>query len=183
MKLETKRLLIRPFKMSDDIDLYEMCKDPDTAFDAGWSPHESIHTSRNVIMNYMYADETHAIMLKKPKKVIGTISLYKNNLRRDYTVRELGFCLNKSYRNQGFMKEAVYAVLEYGFKELGLDLIMVCHHDKNIACKKVLEYFPFMYEGTLRMYRRMYDGNMVDAMMYSMKKEEFWRYKNERNEA
>ena len=183
MKLETERLLIRPFKMSDDTDLYEMCSDPLTAYNAGWTPHESIKVTRNVIMGYMYAEETYAIILKEKKKLIGTISLYKNNLRKDYTVRELGFCINRIYRNCGYVKEAIEAVLYYGFKKLDLELIMVCHHDKNYACKKVIESFPFLYEGTLRMYRRLCDGNMVDAVMYSMKKDEFWRYKDERNEA
>ena len=183
MKLETKRLMIRPFKMSDDFDLFEMCCDPDTAYNAGWSPHENLKMTRNVIIGYVYGDETMAIVLKSEKKVIGTISLYKNNLRKDHTGRELGFCINKEYRNNGYIKEAIFAMLEYGFKKLNLELIMVCHHDKNFACKKVLESFPFMYEGKLRMYRRLCDGNMVDAVMYSMKKEEFWRYEDERNEA
>ena len=78
MKLETKRLVIRPFKMNDDFDLFEMCSDHDTAYDAGWSPHENLKMTRNILMGYIYGDETNAIVLKSEKKVIGTISLYKN---------------------------------------------------------------------------------------------------------
>ena len=103
MKIETDRLIIRPFKMSDDDDLFEMCSDPLTAYNAGWSPHDSIKVTRNIIMGYIYSEETYAIILKERKKLIGTISLYKNNIRKDAGIRELGFCLNKIYRNNGFM--------------------------------------------------------------------------------
>lgn len=181
MKLVTNRLVIRPFNFSDDLDLYEMCKDPLTAYNAGWSPHPNIRTTRNVILGYAYGDETYAVILKENNKLIGTISLYKANIRKNINCRELGFCMNKIYRNCGYMSEAVEVMLDYGFKELHLDLIMVCHHEKNNASKAVINKFPFVYEGTIRMYRKLCDDTIVDGVMYSMKKEEFWRYKNERN--
>ena len=181
MKLVTERLIIRNFKFSDDKDLYEMCKDPLTAYNAGWTPHPNINATRNVVLNYSCGDETFAVILKENNKLIGTISLYKSNLRKSINCRELGFCMNKIYRNLGYMTEAVEAILYYGFYELYLDLIMVCHHEKNIASKAVINKFPFLYEGTLRMYRRLCDDTIVDGVMYSMKKEEYWRYKHERD--
>ena len=181
LKIVTSRLIIRPFMFSDDKDLYEMCSDPLTAYHAGWSPHPDIKTTRNVIVGYTYNEETFAIIHKEKKKLIGTISLYKANIRKNINCRELGFCLNKGYRNQGYMTEAVEAMLYYGFNELYLDLIMVCHHEKNYASKAVIQKFPFVYEGTIRQYRRLCDDTIVDGVMYSMTKEEFWRNKNERN--
>ena len=181
MKIFTKRLVIRNFKFSDDGDLYEMCCDPLTAYNAGWTPHADLMVSRNVVIGYVYGEETFAITFKN--KVIGTISLYKGNIRKNINCCELGFCINKSYRNQGYVTEAIDAILEYGFNKLDLDLIMVCHHEKNHASCAVIKKFPFVYEGTLRMYRTLCDGTVVDGVMYSMKKEEFWRYKHERNEA
>ena len=173
MKIVTNRLIIRPFHFSDDRDLYEMCSDPLTAYNAGWTPHPNIKTTRNIIVGYTLNEETFAVVLKRTNKLIGTISLYKANVRKNINCRELGFCLNKCYRNLGYMTEAVEVMLDYGFNELSLDLIMVCHHEKNIASQKVIRKFPFKYEGTLRMYRKLCDGTIVDGVMYSMKKEEF----------
>ena len=173
MKLVTKRLIIREFKFSDDNDLFDMCCDPLTAYNAGWSPHRTIYDTRNVVLNYKNAGETFAIVLRENNKLIGTISLYRNNIRKTTNCRELGFCLNKIYRNLGFMSEAVEAIIDYGFNKLKLDLIMVCHHEKNYASKAVINKFPFTYEGTLRKYRKLCDGTIVDGVMYSMTKEEF----------
>ena len=173
MKIVTERLIIREFKFFDDTDLYEMCSDPLTAYNAGWTPHVTIYDTRNVVLNYKNNSDTMAVILKENHKLIGTISLYRNNIRPKINCRELGFCLNKTYRNLGYMTEAVEAVLEYGFNKLKLDLIMVCHHEKNYASKAVINKFPFKYEGTLRMYRKLCDGTVVDGVMYSMTKEEY----------
>lgn len=173
MKIVTDRLIIRDFKFSDDQDLYEMCCDPLTAYNAGWSPHQTIYDTRNVVLNYKHSNETYAITLRENNKLIGTISLYKNNIRKTVNCRELGFCLNKIYRNLGYMSEAVEAMLEYGFNKLKVDLIMICHHEKNFSSQAVIKKFPFKYEGTLRMYRRLCDGSIVDGVMYSMTKEEY----------
>ena len=179
----TSRLIIRPFTFRDDKDLFEMCSDPLTAYNAGWSPHTDLKVTRNIITHYMSTEETMAIILKDSNKLIGTISLYKNNIRKTVNCRELGFCLNKRYRNLGYMTEAVEAMLYYGFNDLYLDMIMVCHHEKNASSKSVINKFPFVYEGTLRRYRKLCDGTIVDGIMYSMTKDEFWRGKNERNKA
>ena len=175
MKITTDRLVIRTFRFADDWDLFEMCSDEETAYNAGWTPHKNLEISRQVILGYIYNQETLAITLKDTEKLIGTISLYQTNLRKNINCRELGFCLNKDYRNQGYVSEALEAMLAYGFKKLKLDLIMVCHHEKNAACRSVIKKFPFVYEGTLRMYRTLYDGTIIDGVMYSMKKEEYER--------
>ena len=175
MKIVTKRLVIRPFTFGDDVDLYEMCSDINTARDAGWKPHKDLETSKNILFGYIYGDETFAISLRDGGKVIGTISLYRSLIRKNIHCRELGFCLNKKYRHQGFMTEAVSAVLDYGFNHMYLDLIMVCHHEKNYESQNVIKKFPFTYEGTLRKYRKLYDETIVDGVMYSMTKEEYRR--------
>ena len=145
MKLVTDRLIIRTFNFCDDKDLYEMCSDPLTAYNAGWTPHDDLGVSRNVVLGYAYSDETLAIILKENNKLIGTISLYQATIRKNINCRELGFCMNKRYRNRGYMTEAIEAILHHGFHEMYLDLIMVCHHEKNIASQKVIKKFPFMY--------------------------------------
>ena len=178
MRIKTERLVLRPFRLGDDVDLFDMTHDPMTAYDAGWKPHPDIYTTRNVILGYMYSDETLAITFDN--HVIGTISLYRTNLRKNMNCREMGFCLNKKFRNQGFISEAIEAMLHYGFFNQRLDMIMICHHANNEASKKVISKFPFRFEGILRMYRKLYNGDIIDGVFYSMTKDEYEEWKYER---
>lgn len=173
MKIITDRLVIRSFRFGDEKDLYEMCSDKETAYDAGWKPHKSLSISKNVCLGYIYGSETFAITLKDIDKVIGTISLYDNNFRNSTGAKELGFCLNKEYRNKGIMNEAVAAMLDYGFRKLKTPLIWVCCHTKNIRCKNLIEKYPFEYEGLIKSYRKLFNDDIVDVYMYSLSREDY----------
>ena len=173
MKLESERLIVREFDYNDNIDLFEMCSDYDTALMAGWRPHKDIYTSSQVIVNYIYNKETMAIYLKEEKKVIGTISLYKETFRKNTEIRELGFCMNKDYRNQGYMSEAIELVLDYAFRKLKLKLLSCCCQTDNLPSKHLIEKMGFKYEGKIRMYRKLFNKQTCDVYMYSLTDEEF----------
>lgn len=173
MKIITERLIIRSFNYSDDKDLYEMCGDYDTAITAGWKPHTHLSVSRNIIANYIYTNETFAIVSKKNNVFLGTISLYDNEMRTGGRHRELGFCLNKKYRGYGYMTEAVNEIIRYSFEKLRVDILTTCHEPNNIKSKHIIENTGFKYEGCLRMYRKLFDGSVVDCWYYSMIKKEY----------
>jgi RimJ/RimL family protein N-acetyltransferase len=59
--LETERLILRPWKESDAEDLYRYASNPDVGSIAGWSPHQSVHESREVIKNVLNGAEAYAI--------------------------------------------------------------------------------------------------------------------------
>ena len=52
MQLETQRLILRPFELTDDQAIYEYAKDPDIGPIAGWPVHTSVAHSRELIQNY-----------------------------------------------------------------------------------------------------------------------------------
>lgn len=175
MVVKTERLIIRELRFEDEFALFDMCKDPETAFDAGWAPHPSIEVSRNVLLSFMYSNETFAIILKNTRQMIGTISLYRNTIRKDVNAAELGFCLHRDFRKCGYMTEAVQGLIPYAFEKLKLEILSVGHRVGNYASEHVIRKFPFQYEGTVRQYRRLFDGTVIDACLYSMTMEEYWR--------
>ncbi len=174
MNIKTKRLLIREFRFSDDIDLYDMCSDEATAKTAGWKPIPDLNITRSIIASYIYENETFVITNKDTFEFLGTISLYKNDSRVG-NHRELGFCMNKRFRGKGYMSEAVNAIKNYSFEDLNIDTLSVCHDISNIACEKVVLKNEFKYEGTLRRYRILYDDTLCDCKVYTIIKEEFRR--------
>jgi len=79
MRLETERLILRPWLSSDAESLYKYAKDPEVGPIAGWPPHTSVENSREIIKNVLSADETYAVCLKEDNKAIGSIGLMIGN--------------------------------------------------------------------------------------------------------
>ena len=61
--LQTKRLLLRPWELSDAEELFKYAKDPQVGPIAGWQPHTSVENSREVIDKYLSAPENSSPML------------------------------------------------------------------------------------------------------------------------
>lgn len=174
MRLKSEDLVIREFTFNDDFDLFEMCSDKDTAITAGWKPHPSIEVSRNMIATFIYEKDTYAIVLKNTSEFIGTISLYDNKCR-DTASREIGFCINKRFRNKGYVTQAIDSMLNYVFDILNVDIVVAVHDENNFACEKALIKNNFKLEGCLRKYRCLENDVLCDCKVYSIIKEEFRR--------
>jgi RimJ/RimL family protein N-acetyltransferase len=65
MIFETERLILRPWKESDAVSLYEYAKNPEVGPIAGWPPHTSTENSLEIINNILSVPETYAVCLKK----------------------------------------------------------------------------------------------------------------------
>jgi ribosomal-protein-alanine N-acetyltransferase len=74
------------------------------------------------------------IQLKDERKVIGNITLEVREL-----VAEIGWISNKEYWNNGYMSEAVNAIIEHAFSNLGIERIFATCNEKNVASYKVME--------------------------------------------
>jgi [ribosomal protein S5]-alanine N-acetyltransferase len=112
MNIETKRLIIRNFELTDEIDLREyMLQRVNALYEA--YPDFTADKSRKEIAFRSKSDEFFAIELTEEHKVIGNIYMGK----RDYNTRELGYVLNELYQHRGFGSEAAAAVLEYFFTQ------------------------------------------------------------------
>ncbi len=172
MEMKTERLVVRSFRFEDNLDLFEMCCDVQTAKAAGWKPHNTLEDSKSVVSTHIYEDDTFAIVLKDTNKVIGTISLYPGK-KDDLKVAELGFCLNKKFRKQGYMLEAAKLMLDIAFRAHRVDLLTTCHDVNNVDCKKLINKLPFKSEGVIEKHRKLYDGTVVDCEVYTIKTEDY----------
>ena len=71
------------------------------------------------------------------------------------------------------MTEACKAVMEYGFKELDLEIIGICTGEVNKRSQRVIEKCGFKYEGTIRKTYEIYDGSLRDSLVFSILREEY----------
>jgi len=139
--LETERLVLREWKLSDVKDLYEYASVPGVGEKAGWSHHESLSESKAILKRFMEGKKTFALELKSTQKVIGSLGI--ESLRHDefdqLYGRELGYVLSKEHWNQGLMSEAVAKVIDWCFHDLKLDILVCCSYFDNVASRRVQE--------------------------------------------
>ena len=104
--------------------------------------------------------------------LIGTTTLYN----MDFSNRraEMGYALGREYWGQGYMAEALQALLAYCFEVLDLRRIEADVDPRNAASIQTLERLGFQREGFLRE-RWEVDGEIQDALFYGLLREEWKR--------
>ena len=169
-RLHTKRLLLRSLTMRDADDLFAYSKDPLVAQYVLWDAHQTIAQSRSylrsVIRQYRAGEpSSYAIVLKKSDKLIGTIGFMWFNSENHSA--EIGYSLARDQWNQGYMTEALTAVIEFGFRTLKLNRIEAQHDVRNPASGTVMKHCGMMSEGILR--QRLYSkGAYVSVELYAI---------------
>jgi [ribosomal protein S5]-alanine N-acetyltransferase len=167
--LLTKRLVLRSLKESDLDAFYAYCKKENIGPNAGWKPHESIQESYTILRYMISENEVWGIQLINHDQLIGTIGLHDRKLGAK--TRELGYVLDDTYWGQGYMVEAVHALLEHAFYQLGFDQIVCGHAVDNIKSKRVIEKTGFQYTHLEK--RKHYDQSDIVIAMYQITKDEF----------
>ena len=149
IRIETERLILRPWRESDLEDFYEYAKVDGVGQMAGWLPHEDIEKSRLILSMFIDEKKTFALELKESGKVIGSIGLETRDadlgIPENLQGREIGYVLNKDYWGRGLMPEAVRAVVDYCFAELGFDWLTCGHFLRNNQSRRVVEKCGFRY--------------------------------------
>lgn len=166
--LETERLILRPWEITDLDDFYEYAKSPHVGPNAGWGPHSNKEVSRKILQSFINTDEVMAILYKNNGKVIGSIGVHTDEKRPGVNAKMIGYVLSKDYWGKGLASEAVKEIIRYLFEEEKLDVLSCYHYPQNIRSKRVIEKCGFKYEGTLRMSGKIYNGKIFDELCYSI---------------
>lgn len=171
--LETNRLILRPFALTDLPAFYGYASKHNIGPSAGWKPHESIDESLDILKRFVNAETLWAITLKSNSKLIGSIGLHDDNHRRNNKARSLGYVLDDEYWGQGFVAEASKRVIRYAFEEMDVEIISATHYPFNERSKRVIEKCGFTYEATIKKATVRYDGLVLDDVVYRLDKDYF----------
>ena len=165
-RLETPRLVLRPFLLSDLPAFFAYASKSNIGPSAGWKPHASIEESQTILEKFINAESLWAITLKSDGRLIGSIGLHEDRHRSNPRVRSLGYVLDDEYWGQGLVTEAARRVIRYAFEELPIDMLSVGHYPFNERSKRVIEKCGFVYEATLKQGVVRYDGVVLDEVLY-----------------
>lgn len=171
--ITTDRLVLRPWRVEDAAGLFEYAKNKNVGPPAGWKPHSDAKESLKIIQELFIPNNAWAIVYKANGKLIGSIGLESDKRRPGIASRELGYSLAEEYWGKGLATEAAKAVIDYGFREMNLEMIAVCTGQANQRSQRIIEKCGFVYEGLCRHCYRIYDGTVRDSRCYSLYRDEW----------
>lgn len=172
-QLESERLVIRAPRPGDGAELNAAIRESfeDLSRWMPWADHvpDVAETEANVrLAHERYRANTDFrlhLFLKGTGTLIGSSGLHKI----DWSVPkfEIGYWVRSSYSREGYITEAVNAIAEFAFRELGAHRVGICMDSLNTRSRMVAERAGFEYEGTLRNDDRQADGQLRDTLVYS----------------
>ena len=175
MRLETDRLILRRFQLSDAPDFYRnVTSDPRVNRFLTWKNHESVAQTEELMESFISRYESPqrycwAITLKDTGEVIGTIAAPTVKERTE-TV-EVTYAIGEKWWGKGIAAEALKKVMEFLFDRVGVNRIEAGHDLNNPNSGKVMEKAGMRREGVLRQAGRNNQG-LFDLVFYAMLKQD-----------
>jgi ribosomal-protein-alanine N-acetyltransferase len=174
LSIETERMFLRPPLQSDFGDWAALRK-KSVEFLEPWEPAWSIdHLSRKNFINRVYwskkaiRDQTAIpvfMFQRSSGMLLGAITL--DNIRRGPAqAGTLGYWIGEKYCRNGFMKEAIGALVHYSFYTLDLSRLEAACLPENVASRNVLEKSMFKYEGVAQSYLQI-NGRWRNHVLYA----------------
>ena len=180
--IETDRLILRQFTMDDAPAMYRnWASDDIVTKHMTWPTHPSVEVSKMVLSDWTasYAKDDYyqwAIVLKENgPEPIGSISAVHIHEKIDGAV--MGYCMARSHWGKGIMTEALIALIDFFFTEVGVNRIEADHDPNNPASGRVMEKSGMSYEGTLRQAGRSNQG-IIDVSRWAILRQD-WRKDHE----
>lgn len=152
--METKRLLLRKFMVEDAEAMFQnWASDKEVTKFLTWPAYTSLDTAIHILNEWATSYENPdfyqwAIVPKNLNEPIGSISVVSINEKTQMV--EIGYCIGRPWWNRGITSEALSAVINFMFDQVGANRVQAKHDVNNPHSGLVMKKCGMKYEGTLR---------------------------------
>ena len=173
-RIETERMTLR-LPAHQDFRAWVHLRDISTAHLTQWEPVRAAdHLTRRAFTNRVYwAARAEAqgtalplvLIRREDKQVLGAITL--DYIRRGpVQAGTLGYWIGAPFARQGYMREAILAVVHHAFQAMDLSRIEAACLPENAASRGALEKCGFKYEGVAQSYLQI-NGRWRNHVLYA----------------
>ncbi|HBD90906.1 MAG: GNAT family N-acetyltransferase [Rhodobacteraceae bacterium GWE1_64_9] len=174
VRVETERLTLRPPEHGD-YRAWADLRESSAGFLIPWEPlWAADHLSRKAFTNRVYWSKRAMaqgsampvlLIRRQDQALLGAITL--DNIRRGpVQAGTLGYWVGQPFARQGYMREAILAMVHYAFTTLDLSRVEAACLPENHASRGVLERTGFKYEGVAQSYLQI-AGRWRNHVLYA----------------
>jgi RimJ/RimL family protein N-acetyltransferase len=147
-RLDTPRLLLRPFQEEDAPAAHEVYSDPEVMRYVATGPLSDPALTRRLLYDYRTHQDAWgysfwAVVERASDRLIGDAGLYRTPAGEV----ELGYTLGKPWWGRGYATEAAGAWLGTAFSRLGIREVVALAEPANAASLRVLEKLGMTRDG------------------------------------
>jgi RimJ/RimL family protein N-acetyltransferase len=150
LPIATRRLVLRPMVADDATAFATYRSDPDVARFQGWQAPYPLESARRLIagqaeMEGPVAGQWIQIAVTLDGQLAGDVAV---GLDADGLIATLGYTLAPTHQGRGLATEAVGAIVDRLFDDVGVHRIEASLDPDNVPSARLLERLGFTYEGT-----------------------------------
>ena len=155
--LETPRLILRRLTLADAEPMYRnWASDPGVTKFLTWPTHSSVEVTKQILALWAshYEELNYyqwGIVVKDENALIG--------------------CIGRNWWHKGYTSEALGAVIDFLFDEVGLNRIAACHDVNNPHSGGVMKKCGMQFEGIMREGAKN-NGGLCDIANYAILKKD-----------
>ena len=173
--IKTERLILRRFTLEDAKPMFETWANDErvTKF-MTWSPHGTLDVTEYLVDLWVkdYEKENcYNWVIELEGRIIGSISVVGIDDQSERA--EIGYCSAFDCWGKGIMTEAAGAVIDFLFKEVNVNRIIITHATKNPGSGKVAKKCGLTLEGIQREHFKANNGEFLDIAILSILRKEW----------
>jgi len=173
--MQTDRLVMRPLTMEDADFVFQHFRDPRVTEYLMDEPPVADYAQAQAIINFYLEPEGNShnrwgIVRNTDSRLIGSCGYHK--WMKAYFRAEIGYDLSPDFWGQGYMTEALRAVIRNGFDRMELNRIDALVYSGNSRSLRLLRKLGFKQEGLLRDYFCL-DGKFYDHYLCALLRREW----------
>jgi len=176
VRIETRRLMLRPPGMGDGALLHEALVESITELRRflwflPWVAEEQTPDSAEIrcrTCEANFAARTDLPFLafdKSSRRLVGSVGLHRTDWQVPRT--EVGYWIRPSATGNGYASEGVKALVSWALDGLGAHRVELVTDEQNLASRKVAERCGFELEGIHRNVQRAPDGSLRNSCIYA----------------
>ncbi len=150
--IKTERLNLRRFRMEDAPVMYKnWASDSEVTKYLIWETHSGVDVTEQVVADWLSKydrKDYYQWAIEYEGEVIGSISVV--SLDEKVQKAHIGYCMGKKWWHRGIMTEALKAVIDFLFDEVGFQRIDARHDTRNPHSGGVMKKSGMKFECTMR---------------------------------